>query len=356
MDYALIMAGGSGTRLWPLSRQNTPKQALRLVGERSMFQHAVDRLAPDFPVERIFVVTRGEHATLLQQQAPELPVENFIIEPEGRGTAPAIGLAAIHLSRRDSQAVMVVLTADHFISETERFRRALRAASQVARQGQLVTLGIQPPSPSTGFGYIHQGQPLGEVGGFAVFAVERFVEKPALEAARQMVASGEYSWNSGMFIWQVQRILNEFQRQMPAFYAQLCVVAETLGTPAYDRVLGRVWPQVVKQTIDYGIMEGAGDVAVLPVEIGWSDVGSWESLFDLLPVDAQGNAVAGEFLGIDTHNTLVFGGPRLVATIGVEGLVIVDTGDALLVCPRAREQEVRELVGRLKESGKGQWL
>jgi mannose-1-phosphate guanylyltransferase len=249
-----------------------------------------------------------------------------------------------------------VLTADHFISKTERFRRVLSAATQVARQGQLVTLGIQPASPSTGFGYIHQGQPLGAVGGFAVFAVERFVEKPALEAARQMVASGEYSWNSGMFIWQVQRILAEFQRQMPAFYAQLCVVEKTLGTPAYHSVLGSVWPQVVKQTIDYGIMEGAGDVAVLPVEIGWSDVGSWESLFDLLPVDPDGNAVAGEFLGIDTHNTLVFGGPRLVATIGVDGLVIVDTGDALLVCPRSREQEVREIVGRLKESGKGQWL
>jgi len=171
-----------------------------------------------------------------------------------------------------------------------------------------------------------------------------------------MVASGVYSWNSGMFIWQVERILAEFQRQMPAFYAQLCVVEGALGTPAYEDVLGRIWPQVAKQTIDYGIMEGAGDVAVLPVEIGWSDVGSWESLFDLLPIDPNGNAISGEYLGIDTHNTLVFGGERLIATIGVEGLVIVDTGDALLVCPRAREQEVRQIVARLKESGKGKWL
>jgi mannose-1-phosphate guanylyltransferase len=356
MDYALIMAGGSGTRLWPLSRQDTPKQALRLVGERSMFQHAVDRLAPDFPPERIFVVTRGEHAELLQEQSPDLPAENFIIEPEGRGTAPAIGLGAIHLRRRDPKAVMVVLTADHFISETERFRRVLEAAAKVARKGQLVTLGIQPDSPSTGFGYIHQGQPLGEEGGFPVYAVERFVEKPALKAARQMVASGVYSWNSGMFIWQVERIMAEFQRQMPAFYTQLGVVEGALGTPAYADVLRRIWPQVAKQTIDYGVMEGAGDVAVIPVEIGWSDVGSWESLFDLLPLDAQGNAISGEYLGIDTHNTLVFGGKRLVATIGVEGLVIVDTGDALLVCPRSREQEVRDLVGKLKENGKGRWL
>jgi mannose-1-phosphate guanylyltransferase len=349
MDYALIMAGGSGTRLWPLSRETRPKQSLQLVGDRSMFQHSVERLRPLFPTRNIWVVTRSEHAGLLHAQTPELPAGNLILEPQGRGTAPAIGLAAIHLRRTDPQAVMAVLTADHYIADTARFRQVLAAALDAARRGHLVTLGITPAGPSTGYGYIEQGLSLGEIEGFPVFQVRRFIEKPDRPTAARMVASGIYSWNSGMFIWQVQRILAEFERQMPEFYARLLEVEAALGTPGYETVLGRIWPQVAKQTIDYGVMEGAQDVVVIPADIGWTDIGSWASLVELLPADAQGNNLVGEHLSIDTRNTLVFGGQRLIATVGVNDLVIVDAGDALLVCHKDHEQRVRELVDLLKK-------
>jgi mannose-1-phosphate guanylyltransferase len=351
MYYAVIMAGGSGTRLWPLSRQNMPKQAIRLVGERSMFQHAVDRLHPLFPPERILVVTRAEHALILREQSPQLPAENFIVEPEGRGTAPAIGLAAVHLQQRDPQAVMAVLTADHFIADLGAFQQSLRAAERVAQDGFLVTLGIQPSGPATGFGYIEQGAALGHA-----FRVARFVEKPDLETAKRMIARGDYSWNSGMFIWRVERIMEEFARQMPAFSAQLDGLRGSIDAAGYPAALAALWPQVAKQTIDYGVMEGARDVAVLPVEIGWSDIGSWASLYDVIAPDADGNHWTGPHIAIDTHDSLVYNQNRLVATIGVEGLVIVDTPEALLVCPREREQEVRNLVAQLKEKHLDQWL
>jgi mannose-1-phosphate guanylyltransferase len=354
--YALIMAGGVGTRLWPLSRQERPKQSLKLVGERTMFEHAVDRIAPLFQPEHILVVTGAEHVDDLKAQAPELPDENFIVEPLGRGTAPAIGLGAIHLRRQDPDAVMAVLTADHFITQVERFRRVLTASEQTAQAGHLVTLGIKPTSPSTGYGYIKQGEQLGVIDGFPIFRAERFTEKPGAETAFQMVESGEYSWNSGMFIWRVDQVLTEFQRQMADFYVQLAEIEATLNTPGYEPTLKRIWPQVDKQTIDYGIMEGADDVVVIPVDIGWSDVGSWTSLVELSPSDEDGNVVTGEHVGIDTRNTLIFGNRRLVATIGVEQMVIVDTEDALLVCPMDREQEVRTLVKRLKEQDKGAYL
>jgi mannose-1-phosphate guanylyltransferase len=321
-----------------------------------MFQHAVDRIASLFPPERILVVTRSEHTSMLMAQVPELLPQNCIVEPEGRGTAPAIGLAAIHLHRNDPDAMMAALTADHYIADTAGFRQALMAAALVAEDRHLVTLGIKPTSPSTGYGYIQQGASLGTVDGFPTFQVERFVEKPNLETATMMMESGKHSWNSGMFIWRVDRILDEFQRQMPQFYAQLTKVEATLGMPAYDATLNHIWPQVTKQTIDYGVVEGAKDVAVIPVSIGWTDVGSWGNLLELLSADENGNIFVGPHVGIDTHDTLAFGGKRLIATIGVKGMVIVDTEDALLVCPKEREQEVREIVSRLSGNEYGEWL
>jgi mannose-1-phosphate guanylyltransferase len=321
-----------------------------------MFQQAVDRLAPQFPPERILVVTRREHAALLMEQTPELPADNFIVEPEGRGTAPAIGLAAVHLRRIDSNAIMAVLTADHHIADGQRFLESLRGAARVAEEGYLVTLGIQPTSASIGFGYIHHGERLNVIADQNVFRVKRFVEKPSSKQAQAMVSSGEYSWNSGMFIWRVDRILQEFAQHMPELDRRLSEVAATLSTTAYEATLNRVWPRVTKQTIDYGVMEQADRVAVIPVDIGWTDVGSWGSLWSLLPADRQGNIAVGPHIGINTHDTLAFGRERLIATIGVDGLVIVDTDDAVLVCSREQEQAVRELVAHLRSDGLAQWL
>ncbi len=267
-----------------------------------------------------------------------------------------LGWLAVHLRKRDPDATMAVLTADHYITGTEQFRRALETACSLAAAGHLVTLGIKPASPSTGFGYIQQGDSLGLAHDFPVFRVERFTEKPALDLAQQMVASGRYSWNSGMFVWRVDRILAEFQAQMPALYAQLMEVEAALEQPDYTAVLARTWGRVAEQTIDYGVMEHAMDVVVIPVDIGWTDVGSWASLAELLPPDQNGNIFVGPCKEIDTHDTLVFAGKRLVATIGVQDLVIVDSEDALLVCARQREQEVRQMVDLLRSNGADQWL
>ena len=356
MYYAVILAGGSGTRLWPLSRQHYPKQALKLIGEKTMLQYAVERIAPLFPPDRIFVVTVAHHAAILQKQTPEIPTKNFILEPEGRGTASAIGLASIHLLAQDPEACMTILTADHFITETEHFCSVLTTAEKIARDGNLITLGIKSSTPSTGFGYIKQGALLGEENGFPYFAVEQFTEKPDLVTAKKMVESGNYSWNSGMFIWQASTILQEFERQMPDFYSQLMRVKAVVGSAEYKTVIEQIWPGIVKNTIDYGIMEGAKNGIVIPVEIGWTDIGSWGSLFNLLPTDSENNTFIGQHISIDTRDTLAFGGKRLVATMGVQDLVIIDTDDVVMVCSRDREQDVKALVELLKKTGRSQYI
>lgn len=355
MDYALIMAGGSGTRLWPLSREALPKQALKLVGERSMFQHAVDRLAPDFPPERILVATRPEYARLLSEQIAEIPTQNYLLEPQGRGTAPAIGLAAAHLRRRDPEAVMVVLAADHFIADAARFRQSLSAARRVALSGALVTLGITPDRPACGYGYIQKGESLGQVDGFAVYTAAHFTEKPDPDTAGRMVSSGRYVWNSGMFIWKVSRIMDEFARHMPELYRLLQRIEAAIQTPDYEQVLQAVWSQAPVETIDYGVMEPAENVAVIPVEFGWTDVGSWSSVAELYSADSCGNVLVGPCVQIDTQNTLVYGGRRLVAAIGLKEMIIVDTEDALLICPKEREQDVRAIVKLLKAGPYRRW-
>jgi len=354
--FALIMAGGSGTRLWPRSRKTQPKQLLDLGSGRTMFQEACDRVGPLFGDGGIFVVASGEYVPMMRQQVPAIPAANYIVEPSGRGTAPCIGLAALYLRRADPEGVMCVLTADHYIEKVERFRQVLGAAAHVAEDGHLVTLGITPGFPSTGFGYVQRGSSLGMVNDFEVFRVEKFTEKPDADTARRFCESGMYSWNSGMFVWRVSVILREFERLMPVLYAQLMEIDAAIGTPAERAVLERVWPRVEKQTIDYGIMERATDVAVIPVDIGWSDVGSWATLLDILPADEDGNVVNGQHLGVDTHGCLIYSPDRLVATLGLEGMIVVDAGDVLLVCPRQRAQDVRELVKRLQEGGGEEYL
>jgi len=348
--YAVIMAGGGGTRLWPLSRQERPKQTLQLLGDRTLFQIAVERLAPLFPPERILVVTAAAYAAELQRECPALPAENFIIEPEPRGTAAAIGLTAVRIGQRDPQGCMACLTADHYIGDEARFRAALAAAEQLAQQNYLVTLGIQPTTPSTGYGYIQRGEQIATVGEFKIYHAARFKEKPALPEAEAMFADGGYAWNSGMFIWRVERVLEEFARQLPELYTQLqATVNDPTSLPA-------IWATVKNTTIDYGIMEGARSVAVIPASgLQWNDVGSWDSLLEVLPPDEHGNVViSGEHVGLDTQRSLIRAeSGRLVATIGISDLVIIDTADVVLVCPRDQAQAVRTMVEQLKKDSKG---
>ncbi|GAP14402.1 mannose-1-phosphate guanylyltransferase [Longilinea arvoryzae] len=353
--YAVIMAGGGGTRLWPLSRQNRPKQMLRLVSDRTLFQMATDRLQGLFPVDHIYVVTVADQATELQKQSPNIPAENYILEPMPRGTASVVGLAAVVLQKRDPEAVMAVLTADHYIENVAGFQQILSSAQELARKDFLVTLGIQPTFPATGYGYIQRGELLGHYGQHDAYRVLRFKEKPNEETARGLLQRGDHFWNSGMFIWRVDRIQEEFSRQMGELYQTLEQIAKSWGTAWQTETLKKLWPQIKPQTIDYGIMEHAQQVAVLPgADLGWSDVGSWDSLFDVLPGDPNGNIhISAMHLGIDTRDTLVCTEDpnRLVVTIGVKNLIIVDAGDALLVCPRDDAQKVRELVKLLDQNG-----
>ena len=347
--YALIMAGGGGTRLWPLSRNAHPKQMLQLFGERTMFQLSVDRLLPLLPPERIFVVTAAEQVDPLAAQYPELPRDNFIVEPMGRGTAPCIGLAAMVLHLHNPDAVMAVVTADHFIGRIDTFCDVLRAAQQAAEQGYLVTLGIAPRFPSTGYGYIRRGELLGRINGFPYYQVERFTEKPDASTAESFVQEGVYAWNSGMFIWRAGRILEEMGRWMPDLSATLETLAEVWGTPAYAETLARLWPALRKETIDYGVMEKAAQVAVIPVDMEWSDIGAWSSVMDMHPHDAAGNVLLGDVINVDGANTMVFSqGERLIVTIGVQDLIVVDTPDTVMIARRDQSERVREVVEQLK--------
>ncbi len=353
--YAVIMAGGGGTRLWPLSRQSRPKQMLRLIEERSLFQTSVHRLMGVFPPERILVVTVKDQAEQLREQCPELPPENFLLEPMPRGTASVVGLAAVTLKHRDPHATMAVLTSDHYIGNEERFRHLLLAALDVANKGYLVTLGITPSFPATAYGYIQRGELIGVFRDLHAYRVLRFKEKPDENQARELLKSGDHSWNSGMFVWRVECILNEFSRQMPKLYSVLEAIDPVLGTPQYPEILNQLWHTLDPITIDYGIMEGARNAAVIPAEgLEWSDVGSWDALFDVLPSDEKGNIVmGGKHIPLDTRNTLVYVNQdrRLIVTIGVKDLVLVDTGDVLLVCRKDQAQKVRQVVEQLKKSG-----
>jgi mannose-1-phosphate guanylyltransferase len=368
--YAVILAGGMGTRLWPRSRRDRPKQFLDIASDRTMLQETVRRIEELIPPERTFVVSNAAFAPLIREQLPLVPAQNILIEPAGRGTAPCIGLSALYLRRLDAQCVMASLNSDHVIRDAAGFRQALRAAYQMACQGYLVTLGIQPDSPHTGYGYIQQGQPVATWsesfqaaspdgrGEFTVYRVKRFKEKPDLETARQFVASGDHLWNSGIFIWKVSTLMEAMQRHMPVLYGQLQTIDCVLGTPQEGAVMAEVWQGVQNISVDVGVLEKADNVVVIPLQVGWNDVGSWAQLSEILPPNEDGNIVLGaDHLGIDTTGSLIYGrGDRLIATIGLEEMVIVDTGDVLMVCPKSRSQDVKLIIDALQRQQKDKYL
>jgi mannose-1-phosphate guanylyltransferase len=350
--YALILAGGRGTRLWPYSRNNRPKQFLRLAGERTLLQATVERVRPLVSAERVYGATSVAYADMVAEQLPELPGPNMLLEEVGRGTAPCIGLAALRMCRRDPDAVMAVLSADHQIGQADRLRAALTYGAELARQGHLVTLGVQPSGPSTAYGYIRRGASLGRTDQLDAYRVAAFAEKPDERRARAYVASGEYLWNAGMFVWRADRILDELAQHQPELLKALLEIDAASGSPE-RQAAQTTWAALEEAAIDVAVMERTDRAVVLPCDLGWSDIGDWAALADTLPVDEFGNAVVGTHINLNTYDSLIYGGRRVVATVGVSELVVVDMDDVLLVCSRDRAQDVKAIVAQLQDQHQG---
>ncbi len=357
MLHAVIPAGGSGTRLWPLSRADHPKFLLPLGGgDASLLQLTAERLAPLVPAERTYVVTGAGHAAAVARQLPAVPGDNILVEPAPKDSCAAVGLAAAVIARRDPEAVMGSFHADHLVADGERFTEVVGCAVAGARTGMLMTVGITPTHPDTGYGYLRCG---GVYDSGPARKVEAFTEKPTAEVARGYVESGDHLWNAGMFIWRVDVFLAELARQAPQLHDGVTRIAAAWDGPDRDAVLGQVWPELPKISVDYAVMEGAaaaGLVATVPGDFGWHDIGDFHTLGEVLPGGDDGNVVVAgpvaQVLSCDTTGTVVVpASDRLVVTLGVRDLVVVDTPDAVLVCRRDRAQDVKQLVDQLRERG-----
>jgi len=355
--HPVVMAGGSGTRFWPLSRRRRPKQLLPLASEQPLIADTIARLPPLAQASSAYVVCGKLHAPIIRRMVPELARQRVLVEPVARNTAPCIGLAAVHVRREDPEGVLLVLPSDHHVRDPAGLRAALGAAAEVAADGSLVTIGIQPSRPETGYGYVHIGSALGERAGREVYKVQRFVEKPDATTARAYVECGEYLWNAGIFVFRADAILAEIARHLPALHAALEGIAPTVGTARYARTLAKAFPTAESISVDYGVMEKASRIACVPGNFGWSDVGSFAALPEVRGADPEGNVVRGRALLPGCSGCIVMGdGRRLVAGVGLRDLVIVDAGDALLVVPRERAQEVRRVVDALTQTGDAKLL
>lgn len=355
--FALILAGGVGTRLWPRSRRQQPKQLLALLGDRSLLQMTVERIRPIVPPERVFIMTNEEYVERVRVQVPDVPPEQVIGEPAVRGTAPAIALGAYRIRHHHPNSVMISLHADHYFADEEQFRRAVLAAAEVAGEGWLVNLGVRPTYPATGYGYVELSGDVGTFRDHPAYAVARFKEKPDQETARHFVASERYLWNSGIFCWRTDVILETFGQLLPEQTAILDRIADAFGTAAEQDVLAREWAHLTGETtIDRGIMERAERVATVPMSAGWSDVGSWESLAELIPADDDDNVVRGDVVAFDSRGVFAHSDNRFVAIVGVDDLIVVDSEDAVLVCSRNQAQDVKRVVRWLEQHGRNDVL
>ena len=353
---ALIMAGGRGERFWPKSRKSTPKQFLSLTNsEKTMIQETVDRMLPLVAIEDIFIATNRDYKNLVKEQLPDLPEENILCEPMAKNTAPCIGWGAVTIRKRYGDAMMIVLPSDHLIQQPALFRGVLKSAIQTAQDTDaLVTLGISPTSPDTGYGYIQYDTEEDAVG--RAFKVKRFVEKPDLETAKKYLMSGEYLWNSGMFIWKVSTILENIRVFLPDLTEGLARIRESIGTPEYEAVLRASFSAFPSVSVDYGILEKARNIFTLAGTFGWDDVGSWLAVSRLRPTDARGNTLQGNVISVDTENTIVQGGEKLIAVVGVQDMIVVDTKDAILICEKDKAGDIRKVLQALREKGMEAYL
>ncbi|HEV2290087.1 MAG TPA: mannose-1-phosphate guanylyltransferase [Candidatus Acidoferrales bacterium] len=361
---AVLLAGGRGTRFWPRSRTRSPKQLLDIVSTKTMLRETADRVAPLFKPNQLWAVTNAEQIAAVRCELPRVPGSQILAEPVGRNTAAAIGLAAIHIAHAGGDAIMAVLPADHYVANAARYRKIVRAAMEIARkQGNLVVLGIPPTRPETGFGYIERTDAAERARGFSVHRVRRFTEKPQFEIAEKYVKSGRYFWNAGMFFWRVSTFFECLRKYLPKAWSALGELQQSIGTPNYSRALKKIYPRLENISVDYAIMELATrrgsteSVYVLPAaKIGWSDIGSWAAVYELLVQRKEANVAAGDSYTLDASGNFLWSPKKFVAAIGVRNLIVVETADALLVCPRERAQDVGKAVKWLEEKRRDELL
>ena len=350
--YSVVMAGGVGSRFWPKSRERSPKQFLEIVGSGTMIQNTIARIEGIIPAMNTFVVTNKLQEELINRQLPFVPKENILIEPVGRNTAPCIGLAASIIHRIDPKGIMIVLPADHVIGDVDRFLQVLKTAAQVAEETDaLITIGIKPSRPETGYGYIQfddELQPNSPHKAEGVLRVKTFAEKPNLETAERFLQSGDFLWNSGMFVWKAQSILKEIEIHLPDLHVQLKTLDQKPGTPEFKNALEQAYGLIRGISIDYGVMEKAGNVFVAKGDFGWSDVGSWDEVVRMATVDGDRNCIKGVVIAKDATGNYIDAGDKIVAAVGIEDLIIVATDDAILVCKKGRSQDVKEIVDYLR--------
>lgn len=352
---ALIMAGGRGERFWPKSRKNMPKQFLSLTDDgKTMIQLTVERILPLVDLDDIYVCTNRDYKSLVLEQLPSIPKENILYEPISRNTAPCIGLGAIHIMRKYDDAVMVVLPSDHLIKYSSMFINTLKDAIEIAQtNSNLITIGVTPDHPETGYGYIkfNPNKCYGRA-----FQVERFVEKPSLEIAKEYVASEEYLWNSGIFVWKVSSILQKIQEHLPETYHGLESILNVIGKEDEDRILEKEYRKFTSVSIDYGIMEKSEDIYTIPGTFGWDDVGSWLALERIRKSNEYGNVINGNVITIDSKNCIIEGGKKLIAAVGVENFIIVDTDDATLICDKNSAGDIKKVLENLKICNRNEYI
>ena len=347
------MAGGGGTRFWPLSRKETPKQLLNLSGKEIMVNETIDRLSQVAAKDNIFIVTNASQVKKMREVTyGRILPDHILSEPSARNTAACIGYAAIKIAKTCGDGIMVITPSDAYIKNNIEFANILRKAVKEATEtDNLVTIGITPTFPATGYGYIHFEEKAGEVK-----KVLQFVEKPDIETAKKYISTNAYVWNSGIFVWKASVILNKFKELLPDIYAELEKIADSFGAKDEEKILNEVYPQIRSISIDYGVMEKSKNIKVVPGEFGWNDVGSWDMLGVLHESDCSGNIVVGNSLPIDTANSIIYSSGKLIATVGIENLIVVETPDAIMVCPKDKAQDVKKIVDKLKEQKKEELL
>ena len=352
---ALIMAGGKGERFWPRSRVSLPKQFLSLTDDgKTMIQLTVERISPLVDIKDVYIATNANYRELVKQQLPGIPEENILCEPVGRNTAPCIGLGAVHIAKKYEDAVMIVLPSDHLIKHNDIFADTFKSACEIAEQGEnLVTVGITPNYPETGYGYIKYNADNKQGDSFAV---DKFVEKPDLETAKGYLADGSYLWNSGMFVWKVSTILKCFKEFMSSSYDGLMTIKDSVGTSEEQTVLEREFPNLESQSVDYGIMEKASNIYTLAGNFGWDDVGSWLAVGRIKENDENNNVVNGNVVTVNTKDCVIEGGDKLIATVGLRDIIVVDTKDATLISTKENAGEIKQVLAKLRETGKQEYL